>query len=94
MLELVYKIFAVIGCIGIAICVYMAAKNNNTYRMQMKILDAIYAYNIDCIKGNKVSMVNFEDIESYKSTYFRLWDWGYKNILPKEKYEIIKPYIK
>lgn len=94
MFELVYKIFAVIGCIGIVICLYMAAKNNNTYRMQMKILDAIYDYNIDCIKGNKVSMVNFADIESYKSTYFRLWDWGYENILPKEKYEIIKPYIK
>lgn len=33
-------------------------------------------------------------MEDYEDTLFRLWDFGCKNILPKEAYEIIKPYIK
>jgi hypothetical protein len=37
--------------------------------------------------------VNYDDMESYDETLFRLFDFGYKNILPKEKYDIIKPYI-
>ena len=34
------------------------------------------------------------NIEDYNDTLYRWWDFGCKNILPKEDYEIIKPYIK
>lgn len=26
-------------------------------------------------------------------TFYRWWDWGYTRILPKDKFEIIKPYL-
>lgn len=93
MLEFILKIFVIAGCIGTAICMYMLFKNNNTYKMHIKIIDAIYTYKIECIKGNKVPMVDYTDMKSYDLTLHRFWDWGCENILPKEKYEIIKPYI-
>jgi hypothetical protein len=32
-------------------------------------------------------------MESYNKTLYRLWDWGYKRIVPKEIYDRIKDYI-
>lgn len=80
-------------CIIVTI-IYLTFKNDNTYKQQVKILAAIRDYGIDCIYKGKQPMVNYDDVEEYDSTLYRFWDWGYKNILPKEKYEIIKPYIK
>lgn len=68
-------------------------KNSRTYQVRKKIIDAIYFYRIDCHNKDGMSDVNFNDIESYESSLFRFWDWGYKHILPPEKYEIIKPFI-
>lgn len=59
------------------------------------IRDAIYEYNIDRFTKTDewdhemaLKMKNFDDIEND-------WlDWGYKNILPKEDFEKIKPFIK
>jgi hypothetical protein len=66
-----------------------------TYRNHDIIIDAMYAYHVDAIKRGKCEYeVNWSDIEEFDDTFRRLWDWGYKNILPKEKYEIIKDYIK
>ena len=33
-------------------------------------------------------------MESYLKVIFRIWDWGYENILPPDKYVLIAPYIK
>lgn len=71
-------------------------KNEITYKHQCLICDAIYLYHIDVIENTEhphVYDVEFDDMEDYDRTFTRWWDWGYKRILPPEKYEIIKDYI-
>ena len=77
----------------IAVLLFFAIKNNNTLKNHIIITDAIYRYKIDCLLNNQEPLVNYDDEEDYDSTLLRFWDWGCKNILSKEKYEIIKPYI-
>ena len=72
-------------------------KNMNTFNCQNKIGDAIYRYKLVCIQNqnwDEFHYVEFNDAEQYVKTFLRLWDWGYTRILPKDKLEIIKPYIK
>ena len=60
----------------------------------MKICDAILRYRIDMIEQNNCNFeVDYDDAEPYDKTLLRLWDFGYHNILPKEKFEIIEKYI-
>ena len=83
----------IIAIFGLA--VILAIKNYVTYKNRVKIIYAIRDYllrddnyDIDAVE------VSFNDMEEYNRTFLRLWDWGYKHILPKEKYEVIKRYIK
>ena len=72
-------------------------KNLRTYDVHMTISKAIYSYRIACIEAwnlNDLDLVKYNDAENYIKTVFRFWDWGYTRILPKDKFEIIKPYIK
>lgn len=69
-------------------------KNDNTYKNHMIIYYAIREYRRHCIDHNSVALVHYEDVEAYDTTLNRLWDWGYTRILPQEKFEIIKPFIK
>lgn len=76
----------------------LLVKNNVTYHNYIILTDAIANYQKDLVDKGKYDLygnnpVEFDDMESYDKSLFRLWDWGYENILPKEKYEIIKPYI-
>ena len=64
-----------------------------TFMNHDKINNAIHLYRMQCLYKTKEPLVSYEDLESYESTLFRLWDWGYKRILPPEKFEIIKPFI-
>lgn len=75
----------------IALCVFFAVKTSNTYNNTMKIIDAIHAYRLEYLWNAKV---DYKDMETFEQTLFRFWDWGYKRILPKDKFELIKPYIK
>lgn len=83
-------------------CVVAIIKNDITYRNQGIILEAIFDYKIDMIdkaRKNGTIMdgvkyeVDYSDMEDYNSTLWRIFDWGYENILPSDKFEIIKPYI-
>ena len=60
------------------------------------IIDAITDYKIASIYDSSIDgcLVEYEDIEDQWKTLLRFWDWGYKRILPKDKIEIIKPYLK
>jgi hypothetical protein len=61
-----------------------------------RVITAITDYTINLIlqeKDHEIG-VTFDDMEDLYATLWRLWDWGYKHILPKEKFEIIKPYLK
>ena len=80
-----------IGIIGV--CIFGIIKTKNTYKKRIIIIDAIYKYAVWCIKNHVKAEVNYTDIESYDQTDKRWLDWGYTNILPKEKFEIIEPYI-
>lgn len=85
---MVLLVFAILACI------YMLIKNDNTFRVHMKITYAIYAYRMDCIKKKMQYTVDHSDVEEYETTLNRFWYWGYAKLLPKEKFELIKPYIK
>ena len=78
----------------ILFCVIMLVKNFVTYEQHAIIGDAIYKYRMDCIGNYDYDYkVDYGDMEDYDSTMWRLWDWGYTRILPKEKYAIIEKYI-
>ena len=70
-------------------------KNENTFKNQVIITKAIYNYKIALIDRGILEngLVDYDDMRSYGATLLRIWDWGYKNILPKDKFELIKPYI-
>jgi len=70
----------------------MLIKIDNAYKNQEKILYAIDRYIYETnnyIKGFYL----LESMEDFDATIFRLTDWGYKNILPKEDFELIESYI-
>lgn len=68
-------------------------KNNNTLNKRLIIANAIYDYQCDMTYKNSKILVSYSDMESYEETQNRIFDWGYKNILPPDKYELIEPYI-
>ena len=72
---------------------FMIYRANVAYKNRDIILDAIYAYQLDELHRNREWQVDYEDMEVYERTVWRLWDFGYTRILPKEKYEIVKEYI-
>lgn len=80
----------------IIFCIIALIKNDNTYLNRIIIIEAICEYNISLITSgqNKYTPISYNDMEPRECTYKRWWDWGYENILPSDKFEIIKPYIK
>lgn len=81
------------------VCLFFLIKNNNTYVQHTKISHAIYEYQVYCIYNKPRDYdsdkdVTYSDEEEYSKTLFRIFDWGCENILPKEKYELVKQYIK
>lgn len=84
--------------IGFAVfLMILLVKNDWTFRMRMKIDDAVLAYQLDMIDHHDIPSANLISVwesEPYEKTLWRLWDWSYTRILPPEKFELIKPYIK
>ena len=72
--------------------VLMLIKTNNAYRNQVKILNAIDCYATEVNDYDKALFLMYS-MESLSETIYRFTDWGYKNILPKEYFELIEPYI-
>lgn len=71
----------------------MMIKADNAFRNQITIFNAIDAYwddTDDCDKA--LSLIT--NIKPLSTTIFQLNDWGYENILPKDDFELIKPYIR
>ena len=84
-----------IATIIMLILILIATKNLVTYACYTKITDGIFIHNMIRIHEHRFSeIIEYDDMEPYLKTLFRLWDWGYKRILPKEKFELIKPYLK
>lgn len=77
--------------------VILGIKNENTEKQRERIIEAIYVYSKWAIFNTDTTvheLINlYESMEPYDRTLLRLWDWGYKRILPSTEYEKIKPYI-
>ena len=71
---------------------FMWVRNEVTYINHKKIINAIDDY-VKATEEYEKCGILFK-MESYYDTLWRLWDFGCENILPKEDYELIKPYIK
>lgn len=77
------------------IAVVLLLKNENCFRNQMCILEAIYQYFQNNKPKDVAELVGmYNAIEPYEVTFLRLWDWGYTRIVDEETFELIKPYIK
>lgn len=70
--------------IVIVLLIFLYFKIVNTNYARNELINIIHVYN------QEYDDVSCKDMESYFMTFIRLWDWGYKRILPKEKYELIK----
>ena len=88
-------LFGIIG-ITLMILYILLFKNHITLSRRLTICDAIFRYKVQNIldgRDENPNFVDYTDMESYEKTLFRIYDWGYKNILPKDKFNIIKPFI-
>lgn len=90
----IFEIICIIFTIIIVFNILVLIKNGNTFRNHKIILYAIYDYAVDQDKKGEAYSVYFDDMEEYDTTLLRWWDWGYKNILPRDKFKIIEPYIR
>lgn len=82
----------------ILVTAYILVKNNNAYVNQNIIAEAIFHHNVEHIRdydeNGYLLVISYDCIEPYWKTFIRFWDWGYKNIVDKETFEKIQPYIK
>ena len=93
-MDIILKAYLIIICVTLVYAVYMIIKNEFVYRNRMKIINAIYAYNMDHISANDyISCISCDVMETYNETERRFWDWGYEHIVPENIYERIKEYI-
>lgn len=81
-------------CFLIAVCcvaiLFLYIKNEITH-MNRKLVE--YAILCSKVYGPHELDVSVEDMEPYYVTLLRIADFGYENILPKNKFEMIKGYL-
>lgn len=97
MIDIILKVWFVILLITLIFCLYLMVRLPVVSQYHDVIIEAIYQYRIHCIEEHKISEldnVKHSDMEDISKTLFRFWDWDYTRILPKDKFEMIKPYIK
>ncbi len=74
--------------------VILHLKNNNTYKNHIIILNAIAKHNCAAILEDQCNKcIEYGCIESYYLSLFNLFDWGYKNLVPRDVYKRIEPFI-
>lgn len=94
----ILKILMVLSWLMVLGCVFVTIKNENAYHNRIIILRGIGDY-INWRRKNNLSIDDtelslYDSMEPYDRTLWRLGDWSYKNILPPDKYKIIKPFIR
>ena len=91
---MIKTIFNVICLMALLFSCLYYIKNEITYKNMMIISDAIYRYNISMIKDERYDeLISYDDIKSLDKALFNIFDWGYKNLLPKDTYMLIEPFI-
>ena len=63
------------------------------HREYNKLLDACYLYLIDCLRNEVKNGMSMNDIPNSIQFYTNYRIWSYKQMLPPDKIELIKPYI-
>ena len=77
---------------GVLYSAIFFVKVENAYNNHMKILKAIDGY-VSEGGDAETGLLALNSMEHLSETIHRFTDWGCKNILPKEYFELIKPYI-
>lgn len=93
---LILKFWCLFMVAVIFISVYLIAKCENAFKNREIIRNAISRFELDMlVKENydTLKKINYGTMEELNDTVNRIWDWGYTRILPKEQFELIKPYI-
>lgn len=81
----------------ILFCVFICIRTKVAERNHKKIARAIYEYKKALLHGNlsrKKPDIDWSEMEFFDQTVKRFWDFGCTRILPKEKYELVKPFIR
>ena len=80
-------------CVSVSVwlCLFIF-KCQSAMKADSKVLNAIDKYT-KLTKDYETGIKTIESMTDVDKMTFRFWDWGYKNILPKEYFEIIEPYI-
>lgn len=68
-------------------------KKEVTIKNHCKVCRAIQGYRAVCRSTNRKPVVSSEDMVEFEKSAKRIFDWGCKNILPKDKFELIKPFL-
>lgn len=72
---------------------FLLYRYNCVAEWTFRINFAILKYRYECLQKHVVPLVTFYDIEDVTRTVWRFWDWNESQILPPDKYEIIRPYL-
>lgn len=91
--EIICLSIIIICIIALILCFIFAYKADISARNFGIIIDAICEYQCNCINKDEKWKVDYDDMKSVDAHLLNLFDWDYTNILPKEKFEIIKPFI-
>lgn len=86
--------FEIVLILLLMLLVLIFIKNINTFNKRADIIKAIGKYRTNTLKQNQYAVVDYSDMESYEHTLFNIFEWGYEGILSKEKYLLVKPYMK
>lgn len=91
---MIKTIFIVICFMALLFSCLYYIKIEITYKNLMIISDSIYRYNLSMIEDERYDeLISYDDINLDKAL-FNIFDWGYKNLLPKDTYMLIEPFIK
>lgn len=93
-MEILYYILLGVCVLMFMFCVMMLVKCFNTHKNRKIISNAILAYQLAMIDSDDDDLeVFYSDMEDFDASLGRFWDWGYKNMLPPDKFKVIEPFI-
>lgn len=93
LLEIILFFIWVCAILGAVFASFMLIRNEYVFKNHMKIVQAINRY-ADSTGDYDMALTLIARTEGFTKTLWRWWDWGCKNILPKEDYELIRPYLR
>ena len=86
-------IINIIGVTCLLIGAFVLYRLNRILEWTFRIDFAILKYRFECLQKHDIPLVSYEDKEDVSRTASRFWNWNESQILPPDKYEIIKPYL-